>query len=148
MIPTPVSAREGSLPPGPQFADGPYDVLPGPSDAVDGDHHQGVAAGKAGVELVPSLAALSTSGAGDADVAVDAVQGHAGPTELQLLGGGVHPRDPLLEPAAGADVTENRGHAGNIRLWNNARLIPIEPPVLVRVSAHLGPLPQAGGALP
>ena len=57
--------------------------------------------------MVPSLALLSAGGAGDADVAVDVVQGNAGPPELQLLRGGVHPGDPLLEPAAGADVTKN-----------------------------------------
>ena len=43
----------------------------------------------------------------NADVSVDAVQGNASPLELHLLGGGVHPRDPLLEPAAGANVTKN-----------------------------------------
>ena len=88
---------------------------------VDGHHHQGVAAGKAAVELVPSLAPLSTGGAGDADVAVDIGQGHVGSQELQLLGGGIHARDPLLEPPAGADVAENRAHAGSIRLWNASR---------------------------
>ena len=51
---------------------------------------------------------------------MDAVQGNAGPTELQLLEGGIHPRDPFLEPAAGADVAENEGHAGSIRLWNSS----------------------------
>ena len=47
-------------------------------------------------ELMPSQAHLSTDGAGDADVAVDVGQGHADPPELQLLVGGVHPRDPSL----------------------------------------------------
>ena len=107
--------------PVPQFADGPHGVFPGPSDAIDGNHHQGVAAGKAAVEMVPSLALLSAGGAGDADVAVDVELGHAGSPELEFLGGGVHPRDPLLEPAAGADVTKNGGHAGSLRLWHTFR---------------------------
>ena len=84
----------------------------GPSDAIDCDDYQGVPAGKAAVELVPSLASLSTGGAGDADVAVDVGPGNAGSPELQLLGDGVHPRDPFLEPPAGADVAINRSHAG------------------------------------
>ena len=41
-----------------------------------------------------SLAPLSTRGAGDADVAVDVGQGHAGSPELQLLGGGAIPGTP------------------------------------------------------
>ena len=55
---------------------------------------------------MPALAILGAGGAGDADVAVDVELGRVVPAELQLLGGGVHPRDPLLEPAAGADVTK------------------------------------------
>ena len=70
---------------------------------------------------MPSLAPLSTYGAGDADVTVDVGQGHADSPELQLLGGGIHARDPFLEPPAGADAAENRGHAGSIRLWNSSR---------------------------
>ena len=58
---------------------------------------------------------------GDADISVDVGQGHSGSPELQLLGCRVHPRDPLLEPAAGADVTKNGGHVGSIRLWNSSR---------------------------
>ena len=71
--------------------------------------------------MVPSLALLSAGGAGDADAAVDVELGHAGSPELEFLGGGVHPRDPLLEPAAGADVTKNGGHAGSLRLWHTFR---------------------------
>ena len=71
--------------PVPQVADRPDRVRPAPADAVYGDHHQGVAAGKADVELMPSLAHLSTDGAGDTDVAVDVGQGYADSPELQLL---------------------------------------------------------------
>ena len=51
---------------------------------------------------------------------MDVVPRHACTPELQFLGGGVHPRDPLLEPATGAYVTENQGHAESIRLWNTS----------------------------
>ena len=71
--------------------------------------------------MVPAVALVRAGGYGDADVPVDVELGHAGSPELQPLGGGVHPRDPLLEPAAGADVTKNGGHAGNTRLWNISR---------------------------
>ena len=70
---------------------------------------------------MPSLAPLSTYGAGNADVSVDVGPGNDGSPELQLLGEGVHPRDPFLEPPAGADVAINRGHAGSIGLWNSSR---------------------------
>ena len=50
---------------------------------------------------MPAPPLLGASGAGDADVAVDVIQGNAGPTELELLGRGIHARDPFLEPAAG-----------------------------------------------
>ena len=69
---------------------------------------------------MPSLAHLSTGGARDADVAVDVGQGDTDSPELEFLGRWIHPRDPLLEPAAGADVSENRGHAGSMRLWNSS----------------------------
>ena len=52
----------------PQRADGPDGVLPGPPDAVDGQDHQGVAAGQAGVQAVLPAALLGASGAGDTDL--------------------------------------------------------------------------------
>ena len=45
--------------------------------------------GQAAVDPMPTPPVL---GVGNADVSVDAVQGHAGPTELEFLGCGSHAR--------------------------------------------------------
>ena len=51
-------------------------VLPAPTDAVDGHHHQGIAAGQASVvQTVPSTALLGAGGARDADVAEHVLPG-------------------------------------------------------------------------
>ena len=52
---------------------------------------------------------------------MDAVQGNAGATELELLGRGIHARDPFLEPPAGADVAINLCHARSLSLCNTFR---------------------------
>ena len=67
---------------------------------------------------MPATLSLGAGGAGDADVAVDVVQGNVSSAELQFLGRGVHPGDALLEPAAGADVAVNLCHARSISLSN------------------------------
>ena len=68
-----------------------------------------------------AAALLGVGGSGNANVSVDVGPGNDGSLELQLLGEGVHPRDPFLEPPAGADVAINRGHPGSIGLWNSSR---------------------------
>ena len=95
----------------PESADGPDGVLPSSTDAVDGHHHQGIAAGQAVVQTVPSAALLGAGGARDADVAEQVLPGDTSPPELKLLGLGVHPGDALLEAAAGADVSVDLCHA-------------------------------------
>ena len=77
------------------------------SDALDGPHNRGVTAARPTIKPVPDQALLGPGVAGNADVEVNVVQGYAGTPELQYLAGGVHPRDTLLEPLAGADVTED-----------------------------------------
>ena len=57
----------------PQLADAPDGVGPAATDAVDGHHHQGVAASQAAGEPVPAAALLGAGGTGGADVAVDVV---------------------------------------------------------------------------
>ena len=68
-----------------QLADGSDRIRPVPADAVDGHRHQGVPAGQVAVEPMPAPPLLGAGGAGDANVAVDAVQGPAGPPELERL---------------------------------------------------------------
>ena len=69
----------------PQDLRSPTGVLPDPSDAIDGAHHQGFAAGQADVELVPSLASRDTDGTGHTAVAVAVGPGNAGSPELRLV---------------------------------------------------------------
>ena len=69
---------------------------------------------------MPGPPLLGTDGARDADVAVDVGYGYTGSPELEFLGRGIHPREPLMESAAGTDVSENGGHAWSIRLWNSS----------------------------
>ena len=56
-----------------------------------------------------------------ASIAVDVVQGDAGPLKLELLRQGIHARDPFLEPPTGADVAVNLCHARSLPLCNTFR---------------------------
>ena len=74
--------------------------------------------GQAAVDPMPTPPVL---GVGNADVSVDAVQGHADYPELQLLGGGGHPRDTLLKPEAVTDVAVDWCQDRSWPLWNSLR---------------------------
>ena len=69
---------------------------------------------------MPATPFLGGRGAGDANVAVDMVQGNSAPAEMELLGRGIHPGDTLLDLATGADVAVSLCHARSMRLSNSS----------------------------